>query len=199
MKLLRTSIRALAAAAMITTALVSAPAAAAPVVFAATLNPGVTTIGSANHAPGGAFSAPDLWTFFKFNAEVNQPIDVTVRRTDGRLDPFFGVWFGQEADTGAYFDMVSSSQSTSWMGFADDELPPAQPGSAGDANLDFTAPGSGPFVIAVAGLSSTAGSLPNSFAITVAVPEPSTYAMLSLGLGALAFRMRRRRSEIRLG
>jgi hypothetical protein len=189
MQCLRNSIRALFGASLLASMLMGAPAQAAPVTYAGTLTPGSSVVGDANHAPGGPFSSPDLWTFYTFTATANQLLDVVVRRTTGDLDPFFGLWFGQESDTLAYFDMVSSSTSSSWLGFADDELPPLFAGPGGDAELTFLTPGTGAYVIAVAGLSATGSALADSFVITVAPPgqvsEPASTALLAFALAVL--------------
>lgn len=66
-------------------------------------------------------------------------------------------------------------------------------GSGGDAMLRFVPPGSGTYVLAVAGHSTTGEALPNSVAVTVAaVPEPPVYLLLGSGFGWIVLRRVRR-------
>jgi hypothetical protein len=173
-----------------------APAHAVPVTHAGHLGGSSSVIGSAG--PGsGPYDAADSWQFWTFDAIVNVDVTIMVERLAAGIDPVFGVWFGQEADTASYFDMFSSSLHTAWMGAGDDELgsnPLGGPG--GDALLTFTPPGTGRVVIAVGNYADAAGPL--GYRLTVnAVPEPGSYAMLGAGLLALLVAARRRNSAPR--
>ena len=52
----------------------------------------------------------------------------------------------------------------------------------------------GQYTLAISGNNSGAGSLGGSITIRQAVPEPSTWAMMLIGFGAVGFAMRRRRT-----
>jgi len=56
--------------------------------------------------------------------------------------------------------------------------------------------GASTYTLSINGNNSGAGSLGGSITIRQAVPEPSTWAMMLLGFGAVGFAMRRRRAPV---
>ena len=56
--------------------------------------------------------------------------------------------------------------------------------------------GASTYTLSINGNNSGAGSLGGSITIRQAVPEPSTWAMMLLGFGAVGFAMRRRRTPV---
>ncbi|MCH2242565.1 MAG: hypothetical protein MK041_11705, partial [Aquabacterium sp.] len=189
---LRATLAALAAAG----ALSATGASAAPITYAGHLAGGVTSIGSVD-ADTGPWDGAAGWQFWTFDAKLFDQVSITVERLDGALDPVIGVWFGQEADTAAYFDMSSDSLASTWMGLGDDELAAFVPGAGGDARVQFTSLFTGRFVVAVADHALTPGGTSSmDYRITMAVPEPSTYMQLAAGLllmGGLAWTRAKRR------
>ncbi len=177
---------ALLTAGMLASGLVAQSAHAIPVSYAGDLGSG----GSATDAAApdsGPFGTPELWDFWTVSAPFGARVTVSVRRLVANFDPVFGVWFGEETDTGNYFDMFSDSATTVWFGFGDDELAAnVAGGPGGDALLSFTAIAAGTYVIGVADHTftpTTGGNLP--YLITAAVPEPSTALLLLGGLAAV--------------
>lgn len=189
---LRAALAALATAG----ALSATGASAAPLSYAGHLLNGVPVTGTVA-ADTGPWSGAAGWQFWTFDAQLFDTVTLTVERLDGALDPVIGVWFGQEADTSAYFDMASDSLATTWMGLGDDELPAFVAGAGGDARVQFTSLFSGRFVVAVADHALTpGGGSAMDYRITLAVPEPSTYLQLAAGLlmmGSLAWLRTKRR------
>lgn len=178
-------------------ALSATGASAAPITYAGHLASGVTSIGAVD-ADTGPWGGAAGWQFWTFDAKLFDQVTITVERLDGALDPVIGVWFGQEADSAAYFDMASDSLASTWMGRGDDELPAFVPGGAnGDARVQFTSLFTGRFVVAVADHALTPGGTSSmDYRITLAVPEPSTYAQLAAGLllmGSLTWLRAKRR------
>lgn len=174
-----------------------AAAHAAPISYAGHLGLGGSAIGSVD-ADTGPWTDGSGWQFWTFNANLFDQVTITVERLSADLDPVFGVWFGQEADTSAYFDMSSDSLASTWIGMGDDELPAFTVGGlGGDGKLEFTSYTSGTFVIAVADHLLTPGGLSDMpYRVTVAVPEPETYAQLVAGmllLGGLSIARRNRK------
>ena len=78
--------------------------------------------------------------------------------------------------------------------------PPAlTPGPGGDPFGSFVLPTTGNYTIAIGGFDSTdAGSYPYRVTLTttavVAVPEPSTWAMFTIGLAGVGYLRRRKRA-----
>lgn len=189
---LRAALAAIAAAG----ALSANGASAAPIPYAGHLANGVTAIGSVA-ADTGPWGGAAGWQFWTFDANLFDQVSITVERLDGALDPVIGVWFGQEADASAYFDMSSDSLASTWMGLGDDELAAFVPGAGGDARVEFTSLFTGRFVVAVADHALTpGGTAAMDYRITLAVPEPATYMQLAAGLllmGTLAWTRAKRR------
>ena len=193
-KLRRRAGRALAAG-VLASGLAAQSAHAIPVGYTGVLASGGSATDTAQ-PDSGPFGTPELWDFWTVSAPLGARVTISVRRLAADLDPVLGVWFGQEADTGNYFDMFSDSLSTTWFGAGDDELAAnVAGGPGGDAFLSFTAIAGGTYVIGVADHTftpTTTGNLP--YLITAAVPEPST-ALLLLGGLAAAFAPRKRKSR----
>jgi hypothetical protein len=150
----------------------------------------------------GPFGTPQLWDFWTLTVPFasdpvpfSAPVTVTVRRLDANLDPVIGVWFGEEADVGNYFDMASDALTSTWFGMGDDELPAnLGSGPGGDARVSFSAALPGTYVIAVADhtLAATPGGQ-LAYQITASVPEPETYALMLAGVGLVGMAASRRR------
>lgn len=189
-------VRAALAAVAAAGALAATSASAAPLTYAGHLANGVTAIGSVD-ADTGPWDGAAGWQFWTFDAKLFDQVTITVERLDGALDPVIGVWFGQETDTSAYFDMGSDSLASTWMGLGDDELAAFVPGAGGDARVQFTSLFTGRFVVAVADHALTpGGTAAMDYRITMAVPEPATYLQLAAGLlmmGSLAWLRTKRR------
>jgi hypothetical protein len=173
-------------------ALHASVAQAIPISYQGTLQSYETSIDNAN-ADSGPFADASGWRFWRFNAGFGQNVQIQVDRLIGALDPVFGVWFGTETDTDNYFgDMTSSSLFTTLVGFADDELPPNLAGPGGDSFLNFIAPGTGIYVIAVADHSATATTAGDlQYSISLAIPEPAAITLAGAAMGALVFGRRR--------
>lgn len=172
-------------------ALYAGGAQAVPIVYEGTLQNFQSTTGNAS-PDSGPFGDASGWSFWKFDAWFTNTVQIFVGRLVGDLDPVMGVWFGTEFDTDNYFsDMTSSSLFTTLVGFGDDERPANVAGFGGDPYIKFIAPATGTYVVAVADHSfspTTAADL--SYRITLAIPEPGTFALAALAFGAMALRRR---------
>ena len=173
-------------------------ASAAPVAYEGVLVPSVPVTGSV-----GGFSwfletgaSVDFW---RFAGVAGQTVTFDVGRLNGNLDPALSFYSGiTSADTSA-FRSGSSWGGLTFIGSLDDERPAAlTPGPGGDPFGSFVLPTTGNYTLAIGGFASTdAGAYPYRLTMTTAVaaiPEPETWAMLTIGLAGLGYLRRRKQT-----
>jgi hypothetical protein len=173
-------------------------AGAAPVVYEGVLVPSVPDTGSV-----GGFSwfletgaQVDFW---RFAGVAGQTVTFDVSRLNGNLDPAMSFYSGITSADTSLFKASSSWGGMTFIGSLDDEHPPAlTPGPGGDPFGSFVLPTTGNYTIAIGGFDSTdAGSYPYRVTLTTtavaAVPEPSTWAMFTIGLAGVGYLRRRKR------
>ena len=143
----------------------------------------------------------NLWTV---SVNAGDELIITARRlTD--FDPYMSVWEGVEVDTtgfvGEYWD---DGSNTDWIGSGDDELGPNVPpviSCCGDPQIVFTASSTALYTIGVYSLHGVE-EVEHFYTIQVegatgsvsSVPEPSTLALLALGIVGLASRRFKKQS-----
>ena len=169
---------------------------AAPVVYEGVLVPSVPDTGSV-----GGFSwfleAGPLVDFWRFAGVAGQTVTFNVSRLNGNLDPALSFYSGITSADTSLFKASSSWGGLTFIGSLDDEHSPAlTPGPGGDPFGSFVLPTTGNYTIAIGGYDSTdAGSYPYRVTLTTsavaAIPEPSTWAMFTLGLAGLGYLRRR--------
>ena len=173
---------------------IAVSAQAAPVTYEGTLVPGVTDSGNVGgfslflNQAGGV-------EFWSFTAAANESVTFAVNRLNGNLDPGLSFYRGTTSADGSLFNAGASWGGLTFVGSLDDEAPPFKtPGPNGDPFGSFAVTAGQTYTVAIGGnLSTDAGTYPYQVKATVAaaVPEPSIYAMMSLGVAALAFTRRR--------
>lgn len=171
--------------------LVAAATQAAPVSYQGTLTTG--TFSGSVAADSGPWSDGANWSFWQFSAPFLADVTITVTPSSAAFDPVIAVFYGTEADTAAYWDLRTGTDSVH-VGFADgpDEFLPGGPGEA--ATLRFNnVYGGGTFVLAIADYADGLGQGSLGYTITAAVPEPGTYALMLGGIALLGLTARRRR------
>ncbi|MEM1435315.1 MAG: MYXO-CTERM sorting domain-containing protein [Pseudomonadota bacterium] len=171
------------------TGLLSLPglALAGPILYQADLTAGESVAGTVANDSIGAL---DRFSYWRFEANAGDRIDVTVLRSERDHDPVMWIWFGLFSDT----TELGRAQF-----FADDEI--AALGPYGDPREQFTAQ-AGVYTVGVFDHSAARTRCDGlcDFQITVtgssaSVPEPPAVTMLALGLLSLSvLRARRRRS-----
>ena len=174
-------------------------AGAAPVVYEGVLVPSVPDTGSV-----GGFSwfleTGTQIDFWRFAGVAGQTVTFDVSRLNGNLDPAMSFYSGITSADTSLFKAGSSWGGMTFIGSLDDEHPPAlTPGPGGDPFGSFVLPTTGNYTIAIGGFDSTdAGSYPYRVTLTttavVAVPEPSTWAMFTIGLAGVGYLRRRKRA-----
>ena len=188
------------------TLLVAAPALVAgltaahatPISYEGVLSPGVAASGDV-----GGFSwflnegsGVDFW---QFSASAGSNVTLRVDRLNGNLDPALSFYKGTtSADTSA-FNSAASFGGLTFIGSLDDENPPfvGVANFSGDPFGTFAIGTTGLYTVAVGGSDSTdSGMYPYRITMSVngvnAVPEPSTYLMLTIGIAAIGWARRRK-------
>ena len=173
-------------------------ASAAPIAYEGVLVPSVPETGSV-----GGFSwfleTAALVDFWRFAGVAGQTVTFNVNRLNGNLDPALSFYSGVTSADASLFRASSSWGGLTFIGSLDDERPPAlTPGPGGDPFGSFVLPTTGNYTVAIGGFDSTdAGSYPYRVTMTAtavaAVPEPSTWAMFTIGLAGLGYLRRRTR------
>jgi hypothetical protein len=138
--------------------------------------------------------------FWQFSANAGSNITLRVDRLNGNLDPALSFYRGTtSADTSA-FNSAASFGGLTFIGSLDDENPPfvGVGNFSGDPFGTFAIGTTGLYTVAVGGSDSTdPGVYPYRITMSVnavnAVPEPSTYLMLAMGIAAIGW-MRRRKT-----
>jgi PEP-CTERM motif-containing protein len=173
-------------------------AGAAPVAYEGVLVPSVAATGSV-----GGFSwfleTAGLVDFWRFSGVAGQTVTFDVGRLNGNLDPALSFYAGTTSADSSLFRSSSDWGGLMFIGSLDDEHGPAlTPGPGGDPFGSFVLASTGNYTVAIGGFDSTdAGSYPYRLTMTTAVaavPEPSTWAMFSIGLAGLGYLRRRQRT-----
>jgi hypothetical protein len=151
---------------------------------------------------GSSIRVPEDWDFWTFDGAAGSRERFTVRRLVGELDPVLGIWFGTEADTTAYRDIVSDSVNTNQVALADDELAPAIPGPFGDPTVSFNLPETGTYTVAIAAFVSGPEDKPSGYSLTRSVSVPFSDSATILGSGlvlGLGLLLKRKASSLSQG
>lgn len=173
-------------------------ASAAPIAYEGVLAPSVSVTGSV-----GGFSwfleTAGLVDFWRFSGVAGQTVTFDVARLNGNLDPALSFYSGTTSADASLFRSGSSWGGLTFIGSLDDEHPAAlTPGPGGDPFGSFLLPTTGNYTLAIGGFDSTdAGAYPYRLTMTTAVaavPEPETWAMLTIGLAGLGYLRRRRQN-----
>ena len=168
---------------------------ASPIIYAGALTSGVTVTGS-NSQPSGSEDNPVGAEYYSFTATAGDTIDIFGDRLVGGYDMSFWVLDGVYTDTTEIIGGSFPGTQALFSRFADDEDPPNIAGSFGDPHETFVAPFTGSYTVAVTNFASAVAG-PYPFELTmVAVPEPTTLGVLSIGaIGMVARAARRRRQR----
>ncbi|MFN0184152.1 MAG: PEP-CTERM sorting domain-containing protein [Aquabacterium sp.] len=163
----------------------------APIVYTGALVPGLQH--SAVQAESGPWGTPERWDFWTFSVDFQSTASLLVSPLSRDHDVYIAVWYGTEVDTDRYYDMASGSVNTVLVGHADalgfgQADGPGQPASLSFANVY----GNGLFTLAVADYVDDTGQGLLPYAVSLAVPEPSTWMLGLVGIAAFAARLRRR-------
>jgi hypothetical protein len=171
-------------------------AGAAPVAYEGVLVPSVPDTGSV-----GGFSwfleTGSLVDFWRFAGVAGETMTLDVSRLNGNLDPALSFYSGVTSADTSLFSASGNWGGLTFIGSLDDEHAAAlTPGPGGDPFGSFVLPSTGSYTVAIGGSNSTdAGSYPYRVTLTTAVaavPEPSTWAMFTIGLAGLGYLRRRR-------
>jgi hypothetical protein len=139
--------------------------------------------------------------FWEFSATAGTSITLRVDRLNGNLDPALSFYQGTTSADTSIFNSAASFGGLTFIGSLDDENPPfvGQDGFTGDPFGTFAIGATGLYTVAVGGSDSTdPGVYPYRITMSVigasvnAVPEPSTYLLMAMGLSAVLFRRRRK-------
>ena len=171
---------------------------AAPIVYKGTLVSGTPATGNV-----GGFSwflnegtSVDFW---QFSATAGTTVTLEVDRLNGNLDPALSFYRGTTTADTSSFVAGASFGGLTFIGNLDDEHPPfvGPTGFTGDPFGTFTIGTTGVYTVAVGGADSTdPGVYPYRITMTAtpiaAVPEPSTYLMMAVGVAGVGWLRRRK-------
>ncbi len=171
---------------------------AAPIAYKGTLVSGTPATGNV-----GGFSwflnegtAVDFW---QFSATAGTTVTLEVDRLNGNLDPALSLYRGTTSTDTSNFVSGASFGGLTFVGTLDDEHPPfvGPTGFTGDPFGTFAIGTTGLYTVAVGGSDSTdGGAYPYRITLTInavtAVPEPSTGALMALGLAGVGWLRRRK-------
>jgi hypothetical protein len=171
---------------------------AAPIVYKGTLVSGTPANGNV-----GGFSwflnegtAVDFW---QFSATAGTTVTLEVDRLNGNLDPALSFYRGSTSADTSSFVAGASFGGLTFIGNLDDEHPPfvGPTGFTGDPFGTFAISTTGVYTVAVGGSDSTDGGVyPYRITMTAspiaAVPEPSTYLLMAMGLAGAGWLRRRK-------
>jgi hypothetical protein len=137
--------------------------------------------------------------FWRFAGAAGQTVTLNVSRLNGNLDPALSLYSGITSADTSLFSASGNWGGLTFLGSLDDEKPAAlTPGPNGDPFGSFVLPSTGNYTVAIGGSESTdAGSYPYRVTLTAAVaavPEPSTWAMLTFGMAGLGYLRRRKQT-----
>lgn len=143
-------------------------------------------------AESGPFGGAENWSYWTFDLEFLRRATITVTPNSPDFDVVIAVFYGQEADSDFYFDMLSGGITSVPVAYADG-LDPFNTGVGEPARIRFTNTfGNEPFVLAIADYTDGLGSAPLDFTITAQIPEAQTLALMLAGLGGFAVTRRRK-------
>jgi hypothetical protein len=132
----------------------------------------------------------DFWTFFGIAGRV---YSIRGTRLNTNLDPALALYSGTTTADASQFDPFGSFGGLQFIAGADDEI--EVPGPFGDPFLRLSLPQTGLYTIAIGGAASDCpGGCPANgypYSLTVAVPEPSTVALLLVALAGIGWTLRR--------
>jgi hypothetical protein len=171
---------------------------AAPIVYKGTL---VSAAPAAGNVGGFSWflnegASVDFW---QFSATAGTTVTLEVDRLNGNLDPALSFYRGTTSADTSSFVAGASFGGLTFIGSLDDEHPPfvGPTGFTGDPFGTFAIATSGLYTVAVGGSDSTdSGVYPYRITMTAgpiaAVPEPSTYLMMAMGLAGVGWLRRRK-------
>jgi Bacterial pre-peptidase C-terminal domain/PEP-CTERM motif len=134
--------------------------------------------------------------FWEFSAAAGSTITLRVDRLNGNLDPALSFYKGTTTADVSTFNSAASFGGLTFIGSLDDENPPfiAPGGFSGDPFGTFAISTTGLYTVAVGGSDSTdPGVYPYRITMSVnAVPEPSIYLLMAMGLAGIGWVRRRK-------
>jgi PEP-CTERM motif len=140
-----------------------------------------TTAGSVAAESYSFLGTADNWSFWTFAAPWQSQVTIQVSPDESAFDVVAAVWYGTEANTANFYDMVSGSLNAVLVASADLH------GNGVAESMKFTNDyGSGRFTLAVADFQDGLGDGPLGYTITAQVPEPGTWALMLSGFALLA-------------
>jgi hypothetical protein len=143
-------------------------------------------------AESGPFGGAENWSYWTFDLEFLKKATITVTPISADFDVVIAVFYGQEADSDFYADMLSGGLTSVPVDFADG-LTPFDTGVGVPAQVRFTNTfGNAPFVLAIADYTDGLGASPLDYTISAQIPEAQTLALMLAGLGGFALARRRK-------